>query len=104
MKMTIIGDKQQEESRKKSKKVTEYFTTSTNNRFNILNEVIDETEQRKAPTCPKVNVEKKNKLMFFSHSYGRDIPTLFSKINVDVSVYGELRPSIRTRPWGLLSL
>jgi hypothetical protein len=30
---------------KKSKKVTQYFTTSTNNRFNILNEVTDETEQ-----------------------------------------------------------
>jgi hypothetical protein len=31
--------------------------------------------------------------MFYGDSYGRDIPTSLSKNNVDVSVYGEVRPS-----------
>jgi hypothetical protein len=62
----------------KKQKVTQYFTTSTNNRFNTLSEVIDETEQMKAPRCPKVNVKKKSKLMFYSDSYGRNIPMLLN--------------------------
>jgi hypothetical protein len=84
-------------SKKKSKKVIQYFTTSTNNRFNILNEVTDETEQRKAPNCPKVNGEKKSKLMFYSDSYGRDIPMSLSKINVVVSMFGEIRPGAKVK-------
>jgi hypothetical protein len=71
----------------KSKKVTQYFT-----------------KQMKAPTCPKMNKGNKSKLMFYSDTFGRVIPTSLSKINVDVSVFGEVMPSIRTRPWGLLNL
>jgi hypothetical protein len=56
----------------RSKKVTQQFYISTSNRFNTLNEVADENEQRKALSCPKVNVEKKNKPMFYSDSYGRE--------------------------------
>jgi hypothetical protein len=77
---------------RKNKKVTQYLPASINNRFNMLNGVTDEAEQRKAPSCPKVDVKTKSKLMFYSDSYGRDIPTSLSKISVDLQVSGEVRP------------
>jgi hypothetical protein len=94
--MTIIGAKQQEESRKKRKR-NSYLTTPINNRSNILNGVTDEAKQRKAPSCQKVNVKKKSKLMLYSDSYGRDIPMSLSKINIDLSVSGEVRPGAKVK-------
>jgi hypothetical protein len=42
-------------------------------------------------------VKKKNKLMFYNDSYGRGIPTLLSKSNDDVSVFGEVRPGAKVK-------
>jgi hypothetical protein len=81
----------------KSKKVAQHLPVSTSNRFSTLNEVIDEIEQRKEARCPKVNVKKNNKLLFYSDGYGRGIPTSLSKINDDISVYGEVRPGARVK-------
>jgi hypothetical protein len=47
-----------------------YFTTSINNTSNIFNGVTDAAKQRKAPSCQKVIVKKKSKIMFYSDSYG----------------------------------
>jgi hypothetical protein len=55
----------------KTKKEVQHSPVSTSNRFNTLNEVADEIEQRKELSRPKVNVKKKNKLIFYSDSYGR---------------------------------
>jgi hypothetical protein len=33
--------------------------------------------------------------VFYNDSYGRDIPALLSKNNADVSVYGEVTPSVK---------
>jgi hypothetical protein len=82
---------------RKTKKVVQHSPVSTCKRFNSLNEVAEEIEQRKELCRPKVNVKKKKKLIFYSDIYGRDIPTALSKTNVDISVYGEVRPGAKMK-------
>jgi hypothetical protein len=81
----------------RSKRMTQQSSVSTSNRFSTLNEVAEETQQKKALSYPKKMVKKKNKLMFYSDSYGRDIPLSLSKTNVDVSVFGEVRPGAKVK-------
>jgi hypothetical protein len=77
--------------------VSPQFSVSTSNRFFTLNDVADETLQKKTFSCQKKNVKKKNKLMFYSDSHGRGIRTLLSKSNDDVSVFGEVRPGAKVK-------
>jgi hypothetical protein len=44
-----------------------------------------------------MTVKKKSKLMFYSDSYGRDIPTSLSKINIDLPASGEVRPGAKVK-------
>jgi hypothetical protein len=76
----------------RSKQVTPQFSVATRNRFCTLKEVADENEnlQKKTTVCLK-----KNEVMFYSDSCGRDIPTSLSKFNDDVSVFGEIRPGTK---------
>jgi hypothetical protein len=66
----IVGARWQEESLGKAKKVAQHLPVSTSNRFSTRNEVTEEIKQRKEGRCPKVNVKKNNKLVFYSDSYG----------------------------------
>ena len=77
--------------------MAQHSPVSTSNRFNTLNEVADEMEQRKESSHPKVNAKKKNELIFYSDSYGRDILMSLSKTNLDISVYGEVRPGAKVK-------
>ena len=43
------------------------------------------------------NGEKRNKIMFYSDSYGRDMPLSLSKNNVDTSVFGEVKSGLVQR-------
>jgi hypothetical protein len=93
----IVGARWQEESLRIAKKWLSMFQSQQSNRFSTLNEVTDEIKQRKETRCPKVNVKKNNKLVFYSDGYGRGIPTSLSKINYDISVYGEVRPGAKVK-------
>jgi hypothetical protein len=42
-------------------------------------------------------VKKNNKLIFYTDSYGRDIPMSFCKSKVDISVYDEVRSAPKVR-------
>jgi hypothetical protein len=81
----------------RNKQMTQQSSVSTSNRFCTLNKVTEETQQKKAISYPKKNVKKKNKLMFYSDSYGCDIPLSLSKTNIDVSVFGEVRPGAKVK-------
>jgi hypothetical protein len=66
------------------------------NRFSILNEVEDDNQPREALRGSQINGKKKNKIIFYSDSYGSDMTSL-SKNNVDTSVFGEVRPNAKIR-------
>lgn len=66
---------------KRRKQATQQFSVPVRNRFSVLNKFADETQLRKAGNCLNVNAAKKeSKWMFYSDSYGPEIPMSLSKI------------------------
>jgi hypothetical protein len=78
---------------KKRKQATQQFVVPTGNRFSTLNQVEDDNQTREALRDSKINGKKRNKIMFYYDSYGRDIPFSLSKNNED----SEVRPSVKIR-------
>jgi hypothetical protein len=76
--------------------VTQQFVVPTRNRFSILNEVEDDNQLREALHDSQISGKKRNEILFYSDSYGRNVTSL-SKNNVDTSVFGEVRPSAKIR-------
>jgi hypothetical protein len=81
---------------RKRKQATQQYVVPTSNRFSILNEVND-NQLREALRGSQINGKKRNKIMFYSDSYGRDMTLSLSKNNADTSVFGEVRPSAKIR-------
>jgi hypothetical protein len=78
--MKTAGTMHLNEIRKRRKQATQQFSVPVRNSFSVQNKVTDETQSRKAGSCLNVVVvKKKSKLMFYSDSYGNDIPTSLSK-------------------------
>ena len=82
---------------KKRNQATQQFVVPTGNRFCTLNEVEDDNQPKEALRGSKITSKKRNKIMFYSDSYGRDILLSLSKNNVDTSVFGEVRPRAKIR-------